>query len=194
MEIEFGTIQEICADPVDANGDPTTCKIIPNRSKGVVTQPLYIPFYWRARFGNLQVEEEVCYAVKGNGQGVIISRLNGEWDGVIRNLETVIQAKGDIVVEGNALIEGNADIIGNLAADGDAQLGKGIEVVGGNTNIGGTVKIDGATATGAKAFNGFPGGIDTFSGAPVSQDTAMAAPLPGGKAEGNAGNYKKVEE
>lgn len=127
MELEFGIIQELCSDPKDANGDPTTCKVIPNRSKGVVTQPLYIPFYWRGRLGNLQVDEEVCYAVKGNGQGVIISRLDGEWDGVIRNADTVIKAEGDIEIQGNTKVNGDIKTDGNVEATGDVKATGNVE-------------------------------------------------------------------
>jgi hypothetical protein len=124
MEIEFGKIAEICPTPKDANGDPTTCRVIPSRNEGVTTQPLYIPFYWRARLGNLQVDEEVCYAVKGNGQGVVLSRLDGEWDGVIRNT-TAIKAEGDIEVQGSAQIAGNTTVGGSVDATGTV---KGLEV------------------------------------------------------------------
>lgn len=209
--LEFGTIQEF-GEAKDANDDPITCRVIPENSDGVKTLELYLPFELRAQVKNLQIGECVLYATKRDGTGVILALLPDytegtveDWDRIIRN-NNPLQINGDLhikgsvtidadaIITGNALVEGNADIIGNLAADGDATLGKGIEVKGGNTNLGGTVKIDGTTATGAKAFNGFPGGSDTFTGAPVSQDKVLASPLAGGAAAGNKGNYTRAED
>lgn len=211
-QIGFGHIQEFGSD-TDPNGDPITARVVPEESNGSLTLELYIPLEMRSLFKNVQVEENVFYAIKADGTGVILSIIpdytNGvyeDWDYIIRNNDVPLQVNGnvhvkgnvtidgDLMTAGNSLVEGNADIIGNISADGEAYLGKGLEVTASGTNIGGTVKIDGTTPTGAKAFNGFPAGSDTFTGAPVSQDTVMASPLAGGKAEGNKGNYEKAED
>lgn len=208
----FGKIQKF-GDKTDANGDPITARVIPEDSDGALTLDLYIPFDMRKLIKNVKEGEDVLYVVKRDGTGVIVCVIPDydndvfeDWDYIIRNENVVLQINGNVHVKGsltvdkdvmtaaNMLIEGNADIVGNIAADGEAYLGTGLEITSSGTNIGGTVKIDGVTATGAKAFNGFPAGSDTFTGAPVSQDTVNAAPLAGGKADGNKGNYEKAED
>lgn len=211
-QIGFGHIQELGKDK-DPNGDPITARVIPEESNGSLTLELYIPLEMRSLFKNVQVNENVFYAIKADGTGVILSIIpdytNGvyeDWDYIIRNNDVPLQVNGNvhvkgnvtvdgnIITAGNCLVEGNTDIIGNLSADGEAYLGKGIEVTSSGTNIGGTVKIDGTTPTGAKAFNGFPAGVDPMDGLSVSVDTVMAPPLSGGKAGGNKGNYEKAED
>ena len=209
--IGFGKISQF-GDTNDINGNPATARVIPLDSDGAVTLDLFIPFELRAGFKNVQIDETVLYIASNDGTGIICrfipDYLNGvinDWDFIIRNnialqingdvhIKGNVSIDGDLITAGNSLVEGNADIIGNLSADGDAALGKGLEITGGNTNLGGNVKIDGVTATGAKAFNGFPGGIDPMDGLACSQDTVIAGPLSGGKASGNKGNYTKIEE
>lgn len=209
--LEFGTVQEF-GETKDSNEDPITCRVIPENSDGAKTLELYLPIELRAQIKNLQIGEAVLYAVRRDGTGLVLAILPDytndkidDWDRIVRN-KNPLQINGDLhikgnltidkdaIITGNTLIEGNADVIGNLSNDGDATIGKGIEVKGSNTNLGGTVKIDGMTATGAKAFNGFPGGSDTFTGAPVSQDTVMGAPLSGGAAAANKDSYTKAED
>lgn len=189
-KIEFGKIKAL-QEPLDENGDETMAVVIPDDDTGSVTRPLTIPYYWRKKFGNIQVGEQVVYALASNNAGCILTRVDGEWDSIIRNEKTLVQINGNTATKGNVLIEGNSDIIGNLNADGDVCINTTIEAKGGNLNIDGTqIKLNGTTATGAKAFNGFPGGNDTFTGAPVSQDVVNGlGTISGGNAEGNKGNY-----
>lgn len=215
MELEWGKIKTINTDIVDKNGDNATCIVIPNKAQDTETLPLYIPCELRKRFKNVQEGEEVLYAVKGNGYGMIIALLPDymndkvdDWDMIVRNDNVPIQftkdvfiqgtatVTGDVMTDGNLLVEGDTDVVGNLNADGDVCINKTIEAKGGKLNIDGTqIKINGTTATGAKPFNGFPSGSDTFTGAPVSQDTVMGTgSIAGGNAKNNEGNYTKAEE
>ena len=189
-KIEFGKIKAL-QEPLDENGDETMAVVIPDDDTGSVTRPLTIPFYWRKKFGNIQVGEQVVYSLASNNSGCIIARVDGEWDSIVRNENTLVQINGNTATKGNVLIEGNSDIIGNLNADGDVCINTTIEAKGGNLTIDGTqIKMNGMTTTGAKPFNGFPGGNDTFTGAPVSQDTVMGnGSLAGGNAENNKDSY-----
>lgn len=208
----FGKIQRFGLKK-DANGDPITARVMPEDSDGALTLELYIPFDMRKLIKNVKAGEDVLYVVKKDGTGVIVcivpdydNDIFEDWDFIIRNENVVLQINGNVHVKGsltvdkdimtasNMLIEGNADIVGNLSADGEAYLGTGIEVTSSGTNIGGTVKIEGTTPTGAKAFNGFPAGVDPMDGLSVSVDTVLAPPLAGGKAGGNKGNYEKSED
>lgn len=189
-KIEFGTIKSL-EDSKDKNGDETMAIVVPEDDSGSVTRPLIIPFYWRKKFGNIQVGDRVVYSLASNNSGCIIARVDGEWDSIVRNENTLVQINGNTATKGNVLIEGNSDIIGALNADGDVCINTTIEAKGGNLTIDGTqIKMNGMTATGAKPFNGFPGGSDTFTGAPVSQDTVMGnGSLAGGNAENNKDSY-----
>lgn len=189
-KIEFGKVKSL-EEPKDANGDETMAIVVPDDDIGSITRKLFIPYYWRKKFGNIAVGEQVVYALSSSNAGCILTRVDGEWDSIVRNEKTLVQINGNTATKGNVLIEGNSDIIGNLNADGDVCINTTIEAKGGNLNIDGTqIKLNGTTATGAMAFNGFPGGNDTFTGAPVSQDTVNGlGTIPGGNAEGNKGNY-----
>ena len=194
-KIEFGKIKSL-EEPKDANGDETMAIVVPDDDTGSVTRPLTIPYYWRKKFGNIQVGDQVVYSLASNNSGSIIARVDGEWDSIIRNENTLVQINGNTATKGNVLVEGNSDIIGNLNADGDVCINTTIEAKGGNLTIDGTqIKMNGMTATGAKPFNGFPGGSDTFTGAPVSQDTVMGnGSLAGGNAENNKDSYYSDSE
>ena len=194
-KIEFGKIKSL-EEPKDANGDETMAIVVPDDDTGSVTRKLFIPYYWRKKFGNIQVGEQVVYSLASNNSGCIIARVDGEWDSIIRNENTLVQINGNTATKGNVLVEGNSDIIGNLNADGDVCINTTIEAKGGNITIDGVaIKIDGMTATGAKAFNGFPGGNDTFTGAPVSQDTVNGnGTLAGGNAANNKDGYYSGSE
>ena len=194
-KIEFGKIKSL-EEPKDANGDETMAIVVPDDDTGSVTRKLFIPYYWRKKFGNIQVGEQVVYSLASNNSGCIIARVDGEWDSIIRNEKTLVQINGNTATKGNVLVEGNSDIIGNLNADGDVCINTTIEAKGGNLTIDGTqIKMNGMTATGAKPFNGFPGGSDTFTGAPVSQDTVMGnGSLAGGNAENNKDSYYSDSE
>ena len=189
-KIEFGKIKSL-EEPKDANGDETMAIVVPDDDTGSVTRKLFIPFYWRKKFGNIQVGDQVVYSLASNNSGCIIARVDGEWDSIIRNEKTLVQINGNTATKGNVLVEGNSDIIGNLNADGDVCINNTIEAKGGNLTIDGTqIKMNGMTATGAKPFNGFPGGNDTFTGAPVSQDTVNGnGSLAGGNAANNKDSY-----
>ena len=60
----------------------------------MVTRPLTIPWYLRGEMGNLTPGTEVAYAMFEDGTGIILSRMDGEWDGIV---------PGDITVKKGAL-------------------------------------------------------------------------------------------
>ena len=188
-KIEFGKIKSL-EEPKDENGDETMAIVVPEDDTGSITRKLFVPFYWRKKFGNIVVGDRVVYALSSSNDGCLLTRVDGEWDSIVRNEKTLVQINGNTATKGNVLVEGNSDIIGNLNADGDVCINTTIEAKGGNITIDGTqIKMNGTTSTGAKAFNGFPSGLDTFTGAPVSQDTVMSSGLVGGNAEGQKGSY-----
>lgn len=80
----------------DRNGDKTTARVLPCTADGMVTRPLTIPWWLRGKMGNLKPGDEVAYAMFEDGTGIILSRMDGEWDGIVPG--NVKVEKGDVTV------------------------------------------------------------------------------------------------
>mgnify|MGYP001768677462 FL=1 len=80
----------------DHNGDKTTARVLPCTADGMVTRPLTIPWWLRGKMGNLKPGDEVAYAMFEDGTGIILSRMDGEWDGTVPG--SVKVEKGDVTV------------------------------------------------------------------------------------------------
>lgn len=80
----------------DRNGDKTTARVLPCTADGMVTRPLTIPWWLRGKMGNLKPSDEVAYAMFEDGTGIILSRMDGEWDGTVPG--SVKVEKGDVTV------------------------------------------------------------------------------------------------
>lgn len=80
----------------DRNGDKTTARVLPCTADGMVTRPLTIPWWLRGKMGNLKPGDEVAYAMFEDGTGIILSRMDGEWDGTVPG--SVKVEKGDVNV------------------------------------------------------------------------------------------------
>ena len=80
----------------DRNGDKTTARVLPCTADGMVTRPLTIPWWLRGKMGNLKPGDEVAYAMFEDGTGIILSRMDGDWDGTVPG--SVKVEKGDVTV------------------------------------------------------------------------------------------------
>lgn len=80
----------------DRNGDKTTARVLPCTADGMVTRPLTIPWWLRGKMGNLKPGDEVAYAMFEDGTGIILSRMDGEWNGTVPG--SVKVEKGDVTV------------------------------------------------------------------------------------------------
>lgn len=80
----------------DRNGDKTTARVLPCTADGMVTRPLTIPWWLRGKMGNLKPGDEVAYAMFEDGTGIILSRMDGKWDGTVPG--SVKVEKGDVTV------------------------------------------------------------------------------------------------
>ena len=89
--IQKGTISSV-EGKTDRNGDKTTARVLPSTADGAVTRPLTIPWWLRGSMGNLKPDDEVVFVVFEDGTGVILSRMDGEWDGTV---------PGDVNVNGD---------------------------------------------------------------------------------------------
>jgi hypothetical protein len=80
----------------DRNGDKTAARVLPCTADGMVTRPLTIPWWLRGKMGNLKPGDEVAYAMFEDGTGIILSRMDGEWDGTVPG--SVKVEKGSVTV------------------------------------------------------------------------------------------------
>ena len=80
--IQKGKISSV-EGKADRNGDKTTARVLPSTADSMVTRPLTIPWYLRGEMGNLTPGTEVAYAMFEDGTGIILSRMDGEWDGIV---------------------------------------------------------------------------------------------------------------
>ncbi len=109
--IQKGTISSV-EGKTDRNGDKTTARVLPCTADGMVTRPLTIPWWLRGKMGNLKPDDEVAYAMFEDGTGIILARMDGEWDGTV---------PGDIeVIKGSVTVtEGDIDApAGDVTATG----------------------------------------------------------------------------
>lgn len=101
--IQKGTISSIEGEP-DRNGDKTTARVLPCTADGLVTRPLTIPWWLRGKMGNLKPDDEVAYVMFEDGTGILLARMDGNWDGIVPGDVTV--DKGNLVLtEGDATVQ-----------------------------------------------------------------------------------------
>ena len=131
--IDKGYISRILPT-TDWNGHPRTAEIDPCTNSGAITPPLTIPWYLRGKMGALKIGDCVAYSLFDDGTGVIIDRLDGEWEGIIDYPTTttgdVINEKtettvGHITGKGGMAISGGsgATVDGKVATTGDVVAG-----------------------------------------------------------------------
>lgn len=101
-EIQKGIILTLEGEN-DRNGNPTQAKVQSTSAAGTSTMPITIPWYLRGEMGNLQKGTEIAFAVFDDSTGIIISRMDGNWDGTI---EDDIMAKGSVSVDGDIVLGG----------------------------------------------------------------------------------------
>lgn len=122
--LQKGKISTIEGD-ADRNGDKTAARVLPDTADGVVSRPLVIPWYLRGKMGDLQPQDAVVYVVFEDGTGIILSRMDGEWPGIIPGDVELIKGalkitdKDLIVEKGNETVKAGDVIITN----GDAKAG-----------------------------------------------------------------------
>ncbi|MDE5697622.1 MAG: pre-mRNA-splicing factor [Lachnospiraceae bacterium] len=80
----------------DKNGNPTKARVQSTSAEGTSTLPITIPWYLRGKMGRLEKGTEIAFAVFEDATGIIVSRIDGDWDGVIED---------DITVKGNLTVE-----------------------------------------------------------------------------------------
>ena len=104
----------------DKNGNPTKAKVQSISAEGTSTLPITIPWYLRGDMGKLEKGTEIAFVVFEDSTGIIVSRMDGNWDGVI---EDDIEARGTLDVEKDITGKKTVRVNGNLAVGADINLG-----------------------------------------------------------------------
>ena len=99
--IQKGKISSV-EGKADRNGDKTTARVLPSTADSMVTRPL------RGEMGNLTPGTEVAYAMFEDGTGIILSRMDGEWGGIVPGDITV--KKGALTMQDKGISVPSADV------------------------------------------------------------------------------------
>lgn len=69
--------------PADRNGDETIARVQPLSHRDAVSCDLTIPWYLRGEMGDLSPGDEVLYVYFEDNTGMVLMRMDGDWDGQI---------------------------------------------------------------------------------------------------------------
>lgn len=168
--LQKGTISSIEESPVDKDDNPTTARVLPCTADSLVTLPLTIQWWLRGEMGNLQVGDEVVYAMFEDGSGTIIARMDGNWNGHIHGDLQVIKGnvemtEGDLTLtSGDARLSagdleveaGDFTLSGNLSQTGAQSVSGGITAQGDvqGANVKATSKVSGASVEASGTVSG----------------------------------------
>lgn len=119
--IQKGTISTI-EGSTDRNGDKTKARVLPGTADGSVTRPLTIPWWLRGKMGNLAPGVEVAFALFEDSSGVILTRMDGDWDGFV---------PGDVEVDGNIKLK---DMESSGVSSYNSHTHSGVQGGSGNTS------------------------------------------------------------
>lgn len=121
--IQKGTISSVEGD-VDRNDDKTKARLLPCTADGVVTRPLTIPWWLRGRMGRLKPGDEVAYVKFEDGTGIILARMDGDWDGTVPGDVTIIKGSVEVTEGDLAVTTGDVSIpAGDVMASGISHTG-----------------------------------------------------------------------
>lgn len=178
--LQKGTISTIEESPVDKDENPTTARVLPCTADSMVTLPLTIQWWLRGEMGNLQVGDEVVYAMFEDGSGTIIARMDGNWNGHIHGDLTVLKGsvemtEGDLTLDAGAtrlkqgdldVQSGNFTLVGNLSQTGAQSVSEGVTAQGDLT--GANVSTTGKVSAGSVESSGTIKATGEVSGSEVS--------------------------
>ena len=110
-QIFKGTISTI-EGAADRNGDKTAARVLPDTADGVVTRLLVIPWYLRGKMGDLKPGDGVIFVQFEDGEGILISRTDGEWLGIIPGDVSLEKGTFKIVDKDLEIVAGDAKASG----------------------------------------------------------------------------------
>lgn len=123
--IEKGIVLTIEGDP-DRNENPTQARVQSKTAEGTATLPLTIPWYLRGSMGMLEKGTEVVYVMFDDATGVILARMDGNWEGRMEEtqlfldlMDTAVTVQGSMEVSENISAE---NLTGNSITDSGVRL------------------------------------------------------------------------
>ena len=109
--IEKGIILTIEGE-ADRNENLTKARVQSKTAEGTTTLPLTIPWYLRGSMGMLEKGTEVVYALFDDATGVILARMDGNWEGKMEETQLFID-----IMDTTATVQGSIDVSDGITAD-----------------------------------------------------------------------------
>lgn len=95
-EIKQGLILTVEGNK-DSNGNCMFARVCPINKEQLVSRPLTLPFYLRGSYGKLSKGTPVAYVVFDDESGLVIERLDGNWDG--QSVPGTVKIEGDVYAD-----------------------------------------------------------------------------------------------
>ena len=169
-EVFKGRVSRILDTPTDAWGHPTLAQVNPCSRDGAITYRIVIPWWLRGRTGALQVGDLVVYSVFDDTTGIILSRADGHWQGV---MDFDVTTSGDVVDEKTVTTHGDTNHKANVLTEGTTTVVRQITGQGGMAVSGGS----GASVTGSMSITGdVAAGGDVMAGSISLQNHTHTSP------------------
>ena len=109
--IEKGIILTIEGE-ADRNENPTKARVQSKTAEGTTTLPLTIPWYLRGSMGMLKKGTEVVYALFDDATGVILARMDGNWEGKMEETQLFID-----LMDTTATVQGSIDVSDGITGE-----------------------------------------------------------------------------
>lgn len=119
MSVQKGQVLSLVG-PEDRNGDLTRARVAPLSQPGLVSRPLTIPWFLRGKMGGLEKGTRVAFTVFEDCSGIILARMDGDWEGIIPGPIQIgaITADGTLNVAGSISTEDALSVAGDVTTDG----------------------------------------------------------------------------
>jgi hypothetical protein len=106
--IEKGIVLTI-EGPADKNGDKTKARVQPQGKTALVSRPLTIPWWLRGKMGDITKGTEVAFVLFDDQTGIILSRMDGNWNGIIPGIISVSDISTPGVKSFNTHVHGGVE-------------------------------------------------------------------------------------
>lgn len=110
--IEKGIILTIEGE-VDRNKNLTKARVQSTTAEGTATLPLTIPWYLRGSMGMLTKGTEVVYALFNDATGVILARMDGNWEGKMEETQLFFD-----LMNTTAIVQGSIEASNGITDSG----------------------------------------------------------------------------
>ena len=147
--IEKGIILTIEGE-FDRNENLTQARVQSKTAEGTTTLPLTIPWYLRGSMGMLEKGTEVVYALFDDATGVILARMDGNWEGKMEETQLFID-----LMDTTATVQGSIDVSDGITGDNSVIRSMEATTIDVDTLTG-----DSITDSGVRLANHTHGGVE----------------------------------